>query len=221
MSDIVILGSPRSNFVWTARLACEEKGVPHTLEAVGTNTRDDLKTPDHLKLHPFGRIPVMRHGDFVLYESSAICRYVDEAFDGPALQPEDLQSRARMNQWISATCDYLVKDIVWNYVVQFAFPSGPDGAPDMARIEEAKPIVRQDVEIVDRALGDHAFLAGEDISIADFLLTPILTYLGNTPNGLVFFDGLENLGRWWQAVSTRPSFAATKPPLPGELSDAA
>ncbi len=221
MSDIVILGSPRSNFVWTTRLACEEKGVPHTLEAVGNNTREDLKTPEYLTLHPFGRIPAMRHGDFVLYEASAICRYVDEAFDGAALQPEDLKSRARMNQWISATCDYLVTDLVWNYVTQFAFPSGPDGKPDLKRIEEAKPVVRRDVKIVDRALADHAFLAGDDISIADFLLTPILTYLGNTPDGLAFFDGLENLGRWWQSVSTRPSFAATKPPLPGDLSDAA
>lgn len=221
MSDIVILGSPRSNFVWTTRLACEEKGVPYTLEAVGNNTREDLKTPEYLKLHPFGRIPAMRHGDFVLYEASAICRYVDETFDGPALQPEDLHSRARMNQWISATCDYLVTDLVSNYVAQFAFPSGPDGKPDLKRIEDGKPVVRRDVEIVDRALADHAFLAGEHISIADFLLTPILTYLGNTPDGLAFFDGLENLGRWWQAVSTRPSFTATKPPLPGDLSDAA
>ena len=42
---------------------------------------------------------------------------------------------------------------------------------------------------------------------------PILHYLGNTLDGLEFFEGRENIGRWWQAVSKRPSFKNTVPPF--------
>ena len=38
----------------------------------------------------------MRHGDFTLYETTAICRYVDGAFQGPALQPADVQGRLKL-----------------------------------------------------------------------------------------------------------------------------
>ena len=54
---------------------------------VGENTFPDLKKPEHLARHPYGRIPAMRHGDVELFESTAICAYVNGAFDGPSLVP--------------------------------------------------------------------------------------------------------------------------------------
>ena len=81
MSDIVVYGFAPSTFVRTARLALEEKGVDYELEAV------DFGSEELLRLHPFGRIPAFAHGAVRLYETSAIVRYVDESFDGPALQP--------------------------------------------------------------------------------------------------------------------------------------
>jgi glutathione S-transferase len=62
--------------------------------------------PEHLALHPFNRVPILRHGDFAVYETSAIASYIDEAFDGPRLTPQDVRQRARMNQWISAVNSY-------------------------------------------------------------------------------------------------------------------
>jgi len=49
---------------------------------------------------------VLRHDDFTVYETSAIASYVDDAFAGPRLTPQDVQGRARMNQWISAVNSY-------------------------------------------------------------------------------------------------------------------
>ena len=213
MSTVIIHGSANSQFLRTARMACEEKGVDYELQPVGSNTLPDLKSDAHKKLHPFGRIPVMQHGDFTLFETAAIARYVDEAFEGPALQPADLKQRAVMNQWISATNHYLVDAMIANFVVQFAFPSGPDGKPDMAKIEAGKPRIREYNEILDRHLDGRTYLAGDAVSIADLLLAPIAHYVGSMPGGLPLFDGLENLGRWWYAMEKRDSFQATKPPM--------
>ncbi len=212
MADLIIHGSPNSGYLRTTRLACEEKGVAYELKPIGDGTIADLKAPAHLRLHPFGRMPVLQQGDFVLFESTAICRYVDAAFDGPALQPTDARQRALMDQWISAIKDYMTSDMN-GFVIAHVFPSGPDGRPDQERIEAARPKIRAHLEILDRALAGRTYLAGADPSIADFLLTPILHYVGNMPGGLELFDGLDNMGRWWHGVSERPSFAATKPPM--------
>ena len=40
--------------------------------------------PEHLALHPFNRVPILRHGDFTVYETSAIASYIDEAFEDRA-----------------------------------------------------------------------------------------------------------------------------------------
>ncbi|MDP6345818.1 MAG: glutathione S-transferase family protein [Alphaproteobacteria bacterium] len=91
MSTITICGSPLSTYVRTARMAAIEKGIGHELRDMAPGS-DEIRA-----LHPFGKIPVLRHGDLVLYETLAIVGYIDQAFDGPPLQPADPVGRARTN----------------------------------------------------------------------------------------------------------------------------
>ena len=65
-----------------------------------------MNAPAHLALHPFERVPILRHGDFTLYETGAIVGYVDEVFGSSRLTPGNPQLRARMSQWISAVNGY-------------------------------------------------------------------------------------------------------------------
>ena len=65
-----------------------------------------MGSPAHLALHPFDRVPILQHGDFTLYETSAIVAYLEEMFPTPSLQPDTAQGRALMNQWISAVNSY-------------------------------------------------------------------------------------------------------------------
>ena len=58
-------------------------------------------SPEFLPLNPFGRVPVMVHDEFELYETSAITRYIDEEFTGFSFQPDSACDRARVNQIIS------------------------------------------------------------------------------------------------------------------------
>ena len=57
----------------------------------------ESKSEAHLRRHPFGRVPAIQHGNFTLYETQAILRYLDDVFPEPALQPADAQPRARIN----------------------------------------------------------------------------------------------------------------------------
>src|SRR5438105_11816011 len=102
MTDIVVLGFPRSTFVHIARLVLTHKGVPYTFR----DLEPEMGSPAHLALHPFDRVPILQHGEFTLYETSAIVAYLEEVFPMPSLQPETAQGRARMNQWISAVNSY-------------------------------------------------------------------------------------------------------------------
>ena len=98
MSDLTLLGFPRSTFVQIVGLVPTHKELPYTFR----DLEPEMGSPVHLALHPFDRVPILQHGDFTLYETSAIVAYLEEVFPTPSLQPETAQKRARMHQWISA-----------------------------------------------------------------------------------------------------------------------
>jgi glutathione S-transferase len=83
MTDITIFGFPASSFVRIVRLVLTYKEVAFTFH----DLEPDMGSPKHLALHPFDRVPILRHGEFVLYETSAIVAYLEEVFPWPALQP--------------------------------------------------------------------------------------------------------------------------------------
>jgi glutathione S-transferase len=111
MDDVTLFGLERSVYTRIVRLVLEEKAVAYTLRETEIFGSDGVPA-EHLVRHPFGRIPALRHGDFSLYEASAIARYVDEAFAGPALQPTAPRARARMNQAISILDSYAYRPMV-------------------------------------------------------------------------------------------------------------
>ena len=84
-------------------MALHAKGV--TYDIVEVNPFSDLD-PTFLSLHPFGRVPVLSHGSFTVFETSAISRYVDSVFGGPSLQPDSSCAIARLNQVIAIIDNY-------------------------------------------------------------------------------------------------------------------
>ena len=76
-----IIGSMRSTYTRVVCMVCEEKGIEYTL------TERPLNAPEIFAIHPLGKMPVLRHGDFVLFESKAIATYLDRSFGGPQLIP--------------------------------------------------------------------------------------------------------------------------------------
>ncbi len=86
-----ILGLGDSVYTRIALLALEEKGIAYALREVDIFV-DSGPPEDYLACHPFGMIPCLMHDDFCLYETTAITRYIDEAFQVPSLQPMDTRS---------------------------------------------------------------------------------------------------------------------------------
>jgi glutathione S-transferase len=102
MSELIVYGFPRSTFVNIVRLVLTHKEVPYTFH----DLEPEMGKPSHLALHPFNRVPILQHGDFTVYETSAIVNYVEEKFDNVALRPTSPRERGRMDQWISAVNSY-------------------------------------------------------------------------------------------------------------------
>src|SRR5207245_8499054 len=131
---------PGSPFGRTVLAALQEKGVPYRFSTVSLGT---LRSPEHLARHPFGRIPVLEHDDFMLYETQAILRYLDRVLPEPALTPADPRQAARMDQVMNITDWYLFQGV--GNVIGFhriIRPRFMGLAADEAAIEAALPRAR-------------------------------------------------------------------------------
>jgi glutathione S-transferase len=202
-----IIGSLRSSYTRVVRMVCEEKGIDYTL------TEARLGSPEVCAIHPFGKMPVLRHGDFTLCESKAIATYLDRAFPGPALTPEDPMLAARMEQWVSLINTVMDPTLVRTYLFAYAFPKTADGAPDRAIIDAVLPKVRQQLGMLDQAVAAESHLAGDRLTLADMFILPILHYLKLLPeSGQMLAPGTA-LGGYLDAHAVRASYASTVPPL--------
>jgi glutathione S-transferase len=209
MSELVIYGIPGSPFVRAVQIAAEEKGAPWRIEVMSPG---ETKGEAHLKRHPWGRMPAVEHDGFGLYETQAIVRYIDQAFDGPSLQPSDARSAARMNQIIGINDWYLFPKAV--AVIGFQRIVGPalmGITTDEAVVAAAVPEAERCVRALESLIGDSTFLAGAEFSLADVMVGPQLAFLAATPEGEGLLKGTR-LGAWAERVQARPSFAATLPP---------
>ncbi len=210
MADPILYGPGYSTYTRSARLALEEKGVGYQHVEV-----DFLQgmPEDQRARQPFGKVPAFEHDGFRLYETCAIERYVDEAFEGPALQPVEPRRRARMTQIISVLDSYTYGPTVGQLVIQRLVAPLMGGTPDEAAIEAALPAVRNCMGTLEQLLGDQAFLAGERLSLADLHLAPIFAYFTATPDSVPILDDKPGLHRWWEGIKVRESMAKTEPKL--------
>jgi glutathione S-transferase len=209
MGEFIIHGNPASPFVRSACLGLEEKGAPYRVEAMGVG---EIRSEAHRRRHPFGRIPVLDHGDFRLYETQAILRYIDARLPNPALQPTDPRAIGRMNQIIGINDWYLFPMVA--RIIVFHRIIGPTllGTPaDEAAIAAAVPDARLCLGELNRLLGDQSFLAGEQLSLADLLLAPQIYFIAATPEGGGILKDTPVLA-WLHRMNARPSMQATLPP---------
>lgn len=197
-TSVVLYGPAVSSYVRTARMTCIEKGIPHTLEP--------LEAADHEKLHPWSRVPILRHGDVQLYETSAITRYLDESFDGPSLQPSTAYGRAVMEQWISAMNCYIYDAVIRNYALKYVLPKFRGEEVDRAQVEAGVPGMQRNIQRLDTAYEGKTWIAGERLSLADLFVAPIAATVAMFPEGRAAVGASKNLSRALQALSERKSF---------------
>jgi glutathione S-transferase len=213
MPELQIIGAPQSNFVWATLIACHEKGVRYTLVPVMPHT------PEVDAIHPFGKIPVMRHGDVTLCESRAISFYIDHAFAGPPLAPREPVEGARAEQWVSLINTQIDPLLVRRYLVGYFFPQTPDGSPNRAMIDAALPNMEPNFVALDHAVARTGHLVGDAFTIADMNLLPILFYLEKAPESRAMLNRTKSLRTYFDRHMARKSLEeTTPPPFPGRSS---
>jgi glutathione S-transferase len=207
MAQVTLYGSPISTYVRTARIALADKGVGYDLKDVWVDS------PEIKQRHPFQKIPVLRHGDFELYETFAVTRYIDEAFPGPALQPSDAKARARMTQWISVHNSYCYPTLIGGIVLERVAPKLLNRPSDEAKIKATLPDAQQRLDVLEKALGTTPYLAGIEPTLADYFLYPVMFYVSVVPEGNALLESRPGLRRWMAAIGDRKSVKDTTPSL--------
>ena len=179
-----------------------EKKAPFTLELI-VLPRGEHKQPAHLARHPFGKVPVIDHDGFALYETRAIQRYLDATLEGVGLVPEDRREQARMEQWLGVAESYF-SPLVHPMLVELVFRRHLGGERNEAAISAGRAGMAPVLDVLDRELREAPYLAGERFSLADIHYMPYFEYLERTGEGaLASRDGLSG---WWRRVSARPTW---------------
>lgn len=193
MPELILHGAPRSNLVRTALIVLAEKGVDFTHDP------ERPQTPAQLARHPWGKIPALTHGDVTLYETVAVTRYIDEAFDGPALQPDDPAGRARMSQWISVYSSYFDPPVMRQVVIQRLLRDPSDEDMIAAGISESE----RSLGVIDTALGQSPCFVGDKLTLADCFYLPAVDYLSMTPEGETMLAKTGNVTAWLDRMRGR------------------
>jgi glutathione S-transferase len=214
-----------------ARLALFEKGVDFQSRILD---RFELTTPDYLALNPKGVVPTLLHRGNVIVESSVICLYVDDAFDGPPLKPATAIDRARMYLWLkdideryfkgigSTTFGLAVRKVI---LEKYSTDDLLEAYFQSIRIEEYRnrrrsivahgleaPEVHQGLRVLasmivslNEALAESEFAAGPDYSLADACLTPFIMRLEVFGLQAMWAEH-RRVSSWWSAIKQRPSY---------------
>ena len=207
MSAFTVTGVAGSPFGRAVLAALEEKGAGYRFEALAPGGG---RSAAHLARHPFGRVPVLEHDGFLLYETQAILRYLDRVLPTPALTPGDAKAAARMDQVMNISDWYLCQGV--NNVIGFQRIVGPrilGLATDETAIAAAMPKAHTVCAELSRLLAGQPYFAGNALSLADLLVGPQLDFLAATPEWTPLTADRPNLVAWLQRMNQRPSFQAT------------
>lgn len=205
----VLYGFDGSTYVRTVRMVLADKGIEYDQVPVNV-LAGEPRQPEHLKRHPFGKVPVLDIDGLRIRETDAICRYLEDVAPEPQLVPGDARGRARMNEAIGLIDSYGYGALV-GVAGYHLFPDFIGGQNEAAReraIADSQKLLALLMESRSRA----KWLAGDKATLADYFLGPIMFYVALTPDAdsIMSVAGVKD---WWEVMQAHETFAATAPDL--------
>ena len=189
-----ILGKATSINVRKVLWTCAELGIDYEREDAG---------PDIGTLNPNAMVPVIVDGDFVQWESNAICRYLCNKTAGQNLLPLDAQARARVEQWM----DWQATEL--NNAWRYAFMSLVRGSPkhrDPDQIEAGIANWNRHIGILERQLAAGGpYVTGEQFTLADVVLGLSVNRWMLTPMARPDYPAVQ---AYYDRLDERPGFRA-------------
>ncbi|MEW6981670.1 glutathione S-transferase family protein [Colwelliaceae bacterium 6471] len=181
--NVHIYGPSFSNFVRSVMLICEERNIGYTTGFELNGNKIAFQGDEHLALHPYGKLPLLFHGDFVLGETSSICRYLEKHFPQDNDAKLTIQQQAKSDEFCAITSIYLDKAIVRDYLLEFVFPKGEGGEIRLDVAKNAQQEVHKALAVIENELANADLLNKKYLSITDALVAPMLHYLSTLPTG--------------------------------------
>ncbi|KAH8892731.1 glutathione S-transferase [Thozetella sp. PMI_491] len=183
-----------------------EKELPYELVFIDI-ANGDQKTDSYKKLQPFGKVPMMDDDGFLIFESRAICKYLDRKYSsGKQLMPkDDADAYGRFEQACSVEQSYFAaaaETLGTELIIKKKMGLGP---PDEARVAQAEADLETVLALYDKILASNKYIAGNEISLADIF---------HLPNGAALkmgkwnelFEKYPNANRWFTGLQERPTW---------------
>ena len=158
--------------------------------------------PDYLAMNPNGRIPTLVDGDYVLWESNSIMRYLCMAYgQASSIYPQDARRRAGVDRWLDWTLSTLQpvdRPVFWALVRTLA------AQRDMIAIQRDADAAAEVWHIIDRQLATRPYLEGDQFTLADIAVGAFARrWLGVEG---IHRPELSELNRWCAQLADRPGF---------------
>ena len=207
-------GSP---FAWRVLLTLEVKNLPYESKLLEFS-KGENKAPAYLRLNPRGKVPTLKDGEVVLYESLAIMAYLDRKYLDPPLFGQTAEETGLIWRALAECESYMVS--AGDKVVRPIFFG--KGLDKVEEIEQAAEILRREIKTIDERLGRSRWLVGDKISAADIGVFPLIQLLlraASKEAARQFNLGLyplaqtfPNVAAWVQRIEALPNYQRTCPP---------
>jgi glutathione S-transferase len=192
---------PDCPFCQKVRVVLAEKDLEY--EKVFVDLRkQEQKSPDFLRLNPYGKVPVLIDEDEVMYESTIINEYLEDEYPIPRLMPEDSGGRAR----VRLLEDYCDNSFIPATTTLLAQLRKTEAERDGQRVDQAREDLRRGLYFLSDRLGGQDYLVGQEFTLADAAFAPRIMVIGRL--GVELEPALSNVQAWIERIRARPSVRA-------------
>jgi glutathione S-transferase len=157
---------------------------------------------DYLAMNPMGKVPTLVDGDFILWESNSILRYLVMQYGGASpLYPADPKARASIDRWLDwalSTLQPAERPVFWGII------RTPEGERDIGKVAADVAKVAEVWKVLDAQLEGRNFIEGESFTIADIVLGAFAKRWFGLPG--IERPRMPNLERWYASLATRSGF---------------
>ncbi len=183
-------------FVQRVAIVLLEKGIPFQRINVDLHDKPDW----FLAISPTGKVPLLKVLDhngeeYVLFESVAICEYLEETYPQPALYPTIALSRAQHRAWIEFASAAMFD--AWGFL----------NASDQDTAQSKSMALREKMKRFEAEISNGPYFTGEQLSIVDIVMAPIFRYFDILESESIHqvFEGLNRITDWRHALASRQS----------------
>ena len=213
--DLEVIWASGSPYSWSVLLTLEVKELQYKSTLIEL-FKGENRTPEFLKMNPRGKVPVLRDGDYFIYESLAVMSYLDRKFSETALFGDSPVKSAEIMKLMSEYNSYIAPHI--GHIISSAFWSN---SPNLTKLEDAKQGLTNELANLEKILIATNWLTGKKISAIDIFIFPFMQLLKRSEAKLQETIGYKlmfsykkfpAISDWLKRFEDLPGYKNTYPP---------